>query len=368
MKEHVKILSLTLLAVVVLDLAVMIVLTFSDGRISALQPVVAYFEYGRSVPGKLNRWIERPNTAGNLFDVAWRSELIENSRLEFMLENEETPPVVRAYGMSFVNNILREAKNIQPNLLLDLHSGPGAPPNFTYAAFLDDRKNRRAGDIVVLGILSSSVPALAAMSNRTWVFEQPAPFTYPIFLPTDNGLNRIDPLINSAEAELKLADDPEGAKEWNTYIREYDAYYSFVSFGWPILDKSPFLRLLRRSLAVSGIERQKAKLIGSAKNTEFPYERILQMMVVSFAEAAREDNQYPIVFLIQSQDTNTPDLLDITKSILIENDIPYIATAEYADVRDPSIFREEGHYKRYIDKIFGAAFLAAWHSNERSPK
>lgn len=63
--------------------------------------------------------------------------------------------------------------------------------------------NRRKDDVAVLGILSSSVPALAALSNRTWMFEQPAPFTYPVFRPdAQGGLKRIDPLVRS-EADLR---------------------------------------------------------------------------------------------------------------------------------------------------------------------
>ena len=61
--------------------------------------------------------------------------------------------------------------------------------------------------IVVLGFLSSSLHAMASLSNRTWSFEQPAPFTYPVFLPEGAGL-RAD-LHPVADLAVPEAGQPE---------------------------------------------------------------------------------------------------------------------------------------------------------------
>ena len=207
MKRTATILCLTLGLLALLDFGVGQVLGWAE-RSGRLGSLVQYFEYGRSVPGKLARWQDRPGTPGNLMDVAWRPEMIARSAVEFEAEASTAQPVIRGYGMSFVNNILQSAATQDPGLILDLHSGPAAPPNFTYALFEEDRDNRRAGDVAVLGILSSSVPAMGALSNSTWMFEQPAPFTYPVYYPKENGLRRVEPLVSSQDSFHALRLDP----------------------------------------------------------------------------------------------------------------------------------------------------------------
>ena len=178
------------------------------GRLSS---VVQYFEYGRSVPGKHARWERDPSVRGNLSAVAWRDDILAESADGFATASDT--PAVRVYGMSFSGNIMKAVSRIAPEITVDHHAGPAAPPNFTYALFQDDQPNRRPGDVAVLTILSSSVPAMASLSNRTWSFEQPAPFTYPIFRPEGaEGLRRIDPLIQSQADEVRLSSDPSLAQ------------------------------------------------------------------------------------------------------------------------------------------------------------
>jgi hypothetical protein len=354
MRKTLSVLALTLLALLALDMAVAGVLAVAE-RHGKLAPLVTYFEYGRSVPGKLARWERHPDTRGNLYDVAWRPGLVADSAARFGAEAEKRDPTVRSYGMSFVRNILRAAKTQDPDLVIDTHGGPAAPPNFTFALFEDDRANRRAGDIAVLGVLSSSVPALAALSNSTWMFEQPAPFTYPVYRHSGEGMQRIDPLVESVEAYRNLDRDPAAAAAWAAQLSAEDAFYSPVTFGAAILDLSPFARLVRRSLATAHIESIKRDIVD---NGLYPHAETLQRMAVRFAETARSDGQIPVVMLIQGRDRGDVDLLAIMKPTLERNDIPYLATAEHFDPRNLSGFKSDGHYRQAIDDRFGAAFLA----------
>ena len=128
MKKTLTMLSLILVCLVLLDGAVALTLGWAD-RAGRLDSLVRYFEYGRSVPGKLAMWERTRNATGNLYDVAWRSDQIALSRERFLAEDTSTGPVIRSYGMSFVNNILEQAIDIQPGLVWDDHAGPGAPPD-----------------------------------------------------------------------------------------------------------------------------------------------------------------------------------------------------------------------------------------------
>ncbi|MFV0293331.1 MAG: hypothetical protein ACK5II_08985 [Paracoccus sp. (in: a-proteobacteria)] len=352
MKKTAKMLGMILLFLVLLDMGVAAILRQAEMR-GKMDSLVRYFDYGRSVPGKLAQWEARPNMPGNLSEVAWRSENLAISAAAFAKEPPETGPVIRSYGMSFVARILRKAQEQNPGLKWDGHAGPGAPPNFTYAMFQEDRANRRKGDIVVLGILSSAVPAMAALSNRTIAFEQPAPFTYPIFRLDGEGLKRVEPLVNSADEQRALENDPEARRKLTNQFATEDAFYSPITFGWTWLDSSPFARLVRRTWAMGHIAQVKNRILAG---DEYPYAEVLERMIVDFARTAREDGQIPVVMAIQTRDALNVDIAALTVPILKREKIAYLATAELFDPKDPSGFLSDGHYKPEIDARFSVAF------------
>lgn len=352
MKKTFSMLFLTLLLLAFLDAGVAGVLGWADAR-GKLGSLVRYFEYGRSVPGKLAQWEAQPDVSRNLYDVAWRSELVSLSAAKLAKDHTTSGPVVRSYGMSFVNNILEHAQAVEPKLKVDSHAGPGAPPNYTYALFLDDAQNRRFGDFAVFGILSSAVPALAAMSNRTWMFEQPAPFTYPVFHPVGNNLRREEPLVNSPAVERALRTQPDAQAAWVRQLVEEDLFYSPITFGAPWFDHSPFARLVRRSLAKSHMARVETQIFSGS----YPYAEVLRRMIANFAEIARSDGQIPIIMLIQSRERGDADVFAIAKPILERDNIPYLATAEHFDPQNSLGFLGDGHYRPEIDRRFGEAFV-----------
>lgn len=352
MKKSFTMLFFTLLLLAFLDVGVAGILVWADAH-GKLGSLVRYFEYGRSVPGKLAQWEIKPDMPGNLYDIAWRSGMVSASSAKFAKDHTTSGPIVRSYGMSFVNHILESAQEVEPELKVDRHGGPGAPPNYTYALFLDDAQSRQPGDVVVFGILSSAIPALAALSSRTWAFEQPAPFTYPIFWPVGDSFRRIEPLVDSAMAERALRKQSVARAAWARQLTEEDFFYSPIEFSATWLDYSPLARLGRRSLAKSHIERTKEKILSGS----YPYVEVLQKMIATFAETARREGQVPIVMLIQSQRPGDADVMDIAKPVLERDDIPFFATAEHFDPQNPSGFLGDGHYKPEINKRFGEAFL-----------
>lgn len=344
--------AMIFVALVGIDLAV-------AGFLASAAPasLVRFFDYGRSIPGKLAQW-EHTDKPGDLFDVAWRPQILSASTRAFEQELPDTGGVIRGYGMSFVNHILESAAQADPALDLDLHSGPAAPPNFTYALFLDDRMNRRAGDVAVLGILSSSVADMFSFSNRTWAFEQPAPFTYPVFRPQgQDGLARIDPVVESLAEELALSEKVGVRDRWSQQLATEDPIYTRAAFGWPWSDSSPFIRLVRRSAATEAIKNREDAVLAEPESGPTPYGAVLSRMITRFAAIARSDNQLPVVFLIQTRDRTDPPLLKLLRATLKADKIPYLATVEHQDANDFSAFLPDGHYRPAVDARFARAFL-----------
>lgn len=345
---------LTLLCLIVLDVIVAVALSQAEAR-GKLGTLVSFFEYGRSVPGKLEKWDANPDMRGNLYDTAWVPDILARSEAAFQEEGATDGPVVRSYGMSFVNRIMRQVVAQDETLIWDGHSGPGGPPNFVYRLFEADRANRRPGDVVVLGLLASGVPAMAALSNRTWVFEQPAPFTYPIYWPEgETGLRAVEPLVTTAEAQRALVPGSAEAAAWEAQLAEEDRFYGVQTFGGATLDASPFLRLVRRSVAKSYVEDAKAAVL---EDGAYPYGEVLRRMVLNFAATAREDGQRPVVMLIQTRDPADPGIFELVQPVLEAENIPYFATVEHVSPRDHTAFVGDGHYTETVDRGFAETLL-----------
>lgn len=357
MRRRIVVAAWTLAWLGLFDLGVAATLAVIDGRAPALAGLVNLFDYGRSVPGKLARWIEQPDAPGALFDVGWRSDAVARSAERFAADDPAAGPVIRGYGMSFLNQMLTAAQEIDPALRLDLHAGPSAPPNYVYALFQDDRDQRRPGDVAVLGILSSALPALAAMSNRTWLFEQPAPFTYPVYRPEGDGLRRVEPLIDGAAAERTAMADPDLGARWRAQLSQEDAFYGPAAFALPQLDASPFLRLVRRSLATASIAAREADIL--APGGPFPVDETLRRLALGFAAEARAEGVIPVVALVQTRDASDRDLRALLAPLLAAEGIAYVATADVADPRTAANFVPDGHFTAAVNQRLGRAFLDA---------
>lgn len=352
MRRTLTMAAAVIVALALLDLAVALLL--SQARpglpLARLAPLATYFEYGRSVPGKIARWKDDPDAPGNLLAVAWIPDIVADSTARFA----EAPlgRTVRGYGMSFSNNILEQAAPLRPDLALDLHAGPGAPANFALALFEADRANRAPGDVVVLGVLASAVPALGALTNATWVFEQPAPFTYPIYR-ADGDV--VVPIVRSLDDHLALEADPEAAAAWAAQLAREDVFYGWQAFAMPWLDASPFARLVRRTLAARHLaEVRRAVAAGKA----FPVAETILGIVERFERMARADGQVPIVLLIQTRDPRDVDLAALVGPALARRGVTVLATADVVDVRDMRSFVADGHYAPARDAELGRAFAA----------
>jgi hypothetical protein len=288
--------------------------------------------------------------------VAWRGDKLAESRALFAAHGPDDGPPVRGYGMSFVGHILAPAHDMDPSVGLDLHGGPSAPPNYCYALFRDDRAQRRAGDVAVLGILSSSTAAMASMSNQIWNFEQPAPFTYPVFVPEGaTGLRAIEPLIATAAQQRAVLTDPELAAAWQGQLAAEDRLYAPEAYAFSTLDASPFARLVRRSLATDATRRLEHAVL--AEDGTYPWREVLDRMIRDFVDTARADGQIPVVFLIQGRVPTDPDLRAAALPTLQALGAPYLATADHASPRDGNNYLGDGHLTPAVNDRLAAAFL-----------
>lgn len=344
MSKHAPIIGLTILMLILGDIAVALALKGVTAVFGPTNALVLYFDYGRSVPGKIDKWEREPTLPGNLLKVAWHEDIVARSAARFAGD----PPgarVVRSYGMSFTNDILKAAAKQRPDLLIDLHSGPATPPNFAYAIYQDDRANRRPGDIVVLGVLASSLKGMGSYTNSTWKFEQPAPFTYPVYTLDGGALVRRDPVVQTFADFERLRDDADLRRRWQAQLRADDAFHMPATAVLSFADASPFLRLVRRYAVTYIASEREDAVLGRAKGgaIAFPGAPALRVLVADFARSAHADGQIPMVFLIQTQGAY-PDLDAMLGDALRKAGVPYLATADIHPANEPWGFVGDGHF------------------------
>jgi hypothetical protein len=236
-------LRITLYVVIWMALADLAIgLAFAPGR-SRIPELQRYFEYGRSVEGKLSQMLSGARD-GRIVQAGWIDE--EILRRQPATPRDGSDMLVAAYGQSFTLNAINRAAELDKALTVRLAGGPGAPASHSYWAYRMDAPLRKA-DAVVFGVLSSTVGQLSSMSGLIPMFENPAPFTYPRYRVVDDRLVEELPLIRS-EAAFRTAFAERGAA-WQAFREQLaasDKGFDRFTFSESWIDRSTVGRLARR--------------------------------------------------------------------------------------------------------------------------
>lgn len=328
----------------------------SDPRVTASGQLKVYFEYGRSVEGKLSRMVGPTDESSSaIAQAGWLDpELWKKLNLPVSRAPSENL-LVAIYGMSFSNHVGEAMKAMDAKLGLRMIAGPAAPPNYSFAAYNLDR-GRHQADVVILGLLASSVKALRTLNGMTWQFEGPAPYTYPRYFVKDGKLKAIWPKTLSL-AQLRAA--LQDKEQWNacvTQIREHDQFFNSFLFKHNWLDNSVLVRLIRRAWAQRHQMTITNQIHGSAgfnAEIEIP---VLRAMVTDFAATVRGDGKLPIVLILNDRGYDD-HLFKALKPTLENASIPYVSSHNIAPATDIRNFVGDGHFTQSANKLIADAVL-----------
>lgn len=352
MRATFRISLLTLAALVLLDVAVALGLSVAQQR-GILSGLVDFLNLGRSVPGKIQNWQSQPLTATNPIGWGWIDERLDFSTDRAAARPAQDGALLHSYGMSFTRNVVHEAVQLDPTYAYVTLGGPVAPPNHTYTLIVQDRQNRRAGDVIVFGMLSTSLPAMESLGARSWNFELPYAYTYPIYRPHGDGLRVTAPLVATLADQLNLDTNSAQKTAWQAQLTTEDALYTPQAFQATWLDASPFARMLRRALATQAIEDRKSAFMAGP----YPHSEVLTRMLADVQRMVQEDDQELVVLLSQAFNDSHVDLRAEIEPILAQLGINYVATQDYVNPRDPKNFVSDGHYATPKDQIFARQLL-----------
>ena len=341
----------------VIDFAVNFLFPYpSDPRITSVGQLSLYFNYGRSVEGKVSQMIGPTDESSSaLAKAGWLDpDLWKKLNLPTRRATEQDL-LVAIYGMSFSNHVGEAIAEIDPKITLRKIAGPAAGPNYSFAAYKLDR-GRHEADAVVLGILASSVKALRTMNGMTWQFEGPAPYTYPRYLLQDGKLQEVSPTITSLTQFRAALGDKQQWDAFLTQMQKYDQFFNSFLFERNFVDKFATVRLIRRAWAQNhqkAIEKQIHTEDGFNAESEIP---VLRAIATDFAATALKDGKMPIVLLLNDRGYDD-HLFKALEPTLKNASIPYVSTHNIASPSNLKNFRTDGHFVKSADKQIAKAVL-----------
>jgi hypothetical protein len=304
-----------------------------------------YFEYGRSIEGKLARMTR--STDAESAPIVASGWLVGEDALVVNASGgapSSARPVVTLYGMSYAHLLARDLAEEDPNLTVRSQTAPQGVPTWSFTAYLLDRQRQRS-DIVVLSIMTDTIALLSATAGTTMYFDGAYPYTWPHYFLRDGRLESVAPPFLSVEDYRRHFFRPEDWRRYTGWLAENDPYYDPVLFHATPLDRSSLIRLLRRSYAVATRRARMSKAYDPIRgfNPASEEVRILEALTVEFARRARLDGSIPIVYIVNNQ-AGGPHAFTLLRPLLVRHGIPYLSSHEICPPSDRSCYMPDSHF------------------------
>jgi len=354
-KPLTKTLFWTSLWLIALDVGIGILFPFPRSAEQSPSKLQQYFEYGRSIEGKLDRMVGSDvKSSDPIIGAGW----VDPSDWQTGANTvDDGHLLVAIYGMSFSDHISAALTDIDDTITMRSISGPVAPPNHTFAAFTADTEGQSA-DVVVFSILASSIKRMSSISGMNWSYEHPAPYTYPYYtLDSDQTLVVTEPAISSADEFI--AEFRQKGEKWQALkqqMRQYDQPFSHIVFDNNLSDRSAIFRLIRRGWANRARNQSKSNIFDPRTGFDPDSAEIktLKVLVSEFVNNANAAEQQPIVLLIHDQGYSD-SLYTVLEPQLSQLDTLVLSTHTVANTENPKNFIPDGHFTSEVNHRLGHA-------------
>ncbi len=307
-----------------------------------------YFEYGRAIEGKLARMTRAtdeesaPIVASGWLEPSGSTQ-VPNGAVE------GTRPVVTFFGMSHAQLLAHDVARIDDTLAVRCAAAPQAVPTWSFSAYLEDRK-RRHSDVVVLTVMTQTIPLLSATAGGTLYFDGAYPYTWPRYYLEDDTLRSVAPPFLSREGYRRHFYDPMAWSRYRDWLTQHDKHYDPLLFRRSALDRSSLARLLRRSYALAIRATAQATAYDPMKGFDRTSEeaRVLEALIVEFARLARRDGTIPIVFVVNN--LNTSDhAFRLVEPTLSRHGIARLSSHEICPPNEPRNYLPDSHFQPPIN-------------------
>jgi hypothetical protein len=332
------------LYLVLLDVGVNVLFAYpTDPRDINPTRLEQYFEYGRSVEGKLARMTRGADadsapilTAGWLDGARGIADVVEPDAAH--------RPVVTFYGMSHAQLLAKEVAEQDRTLAIRNVTAPLGVPTWAFAAFGRDHERVRS-DVVILTLMTNTIPLLSTTSGGTMYFDGAYPYTYPRYTVENGALKADPPPFTSLEGYREAFYDRSRWTAYLDWLARVDKYFDPLLFRGTALDKSALVRLLRRSYAITARGALIAQVYDDARgfNPAAEEVRVLDALLGEFGRLAREDGAVPLVFIVNN--VNTGDhAFRLLQPMLAKHGIAYLSSHQVVPPNDPRNYDATSHF------------------------
>jgi hypothetical protein len=332
---------------------------------SALQQ---YFDYGRSVEGKLRRMIGAgSDEVSPVAKAGWLSD--ESKGLAKAQPGKISMAV---YGQSFTFFLADAVQLLDDDFqIVAKRGGPAAPLSHSHALYAEEL-GQAEPKIVLIGVLASSLPKLVSLTNMTSSFESPVPYTYPRYHLEGGKLLATQPRVRSLPAMRAALGDADAWGAFVAQLRAHDLAFDASLFMADGFDHSAFARLLRRSYGQHRLNRLEQIYHGRAGFTN--RDQLLDVAEALLGDVARiaaERGQMVVVLLIHDRGYGD-HLVTGLGPYMDAHKIPYFSTHIVAPTTDSRNYKADGHFTDGVNlklaKVLKDQLHAAWRTRLAGPR
>jgi hypothetical protein len=353
--RQIAVLLWTLASVAVIDFALGVIFRMpADPRIepSRLQ---RFFNYGRSIEGKLRALVKPDDKqSGPIVVAGWIDTVCHRT-----VPNVSGSPGISIFGNSFSAQLTDAIRKLDPAISVEEYLGPGAPPNHSYACFVEE--NSFGGDhhdIQIIGITASSLPRMETMWGVTTSFEYLQPFTFPRYgLGADGNLIAHEPSVRSPDDLRRILSDRMKWDNWLTELSANDYFYVRSLTTEDLADNSVMTRMVQRGFGQYISRSRMAKLRGNDGKFVAPdIVNVLPKLIGNFAKIARDSGKRPIVVLFEEYGCGGT-LMPLLGATLAHDHIEYVYSGDFVPANDLRNYASDGHFSPKSNVKIATALL-----------
>lgn len=309
-----------------------------------------FFDYGRSMEGRLRRMTRTdPEQSAPITLAGWYSPLKA-------VERPAKPggETVTVYGMSHAVRLAEALQRVSPRYAVRSVGAPGAATNWSYGAYRRDVGKARS-KVVVLAIMSSTLPNITSMSPMTWNDSFPLPYTSDRYLIENGRLKVVTPPYDSFAGYVATLNDPARWAAAMDRFARYDPSYDSLLVRDTPLDYSTLVRMLRRAHSNSR-DRAAGSAVLTARGFDPASEpiRVANAIVSEFAADARKHGQLPVIYIVNNYGYGD-QLRRALQARLDREDIPYLSSDSVVDPADPANYLSDTHFTDANDEKLAEA-------------
>jgi len=340
--RQLSVLLWTLASVVVIDFALGAISRMPDDPRIEPSSLQRFFNYGRSIEGKLRELIKPDDKqSGPIVVAGWTDSVCRRT-----VSNVSGSLGISIFGNSFSGQLTDAIRKVDSTTSVEEYLGPGAPPSHSYACFVEE--NAFGGDphdVQIIGITASSLPRMESIWGVTTSFEYPQPYAFPRYrIGPDGNLIAHEPSVRSPDDLRRILSDRAKWDDWLAELSANDYFYVRSLTSEDLADKSVMARMVRRGFAQQISRSRSAKLRGNDGKFVAPdIVNVLPKLISNFVKIARDSGKRPIVVLFEEYGYDGT-LMPLLGSTLAHDHIEYVYSGDFAPAKDLRNYVSDGHF------------------------